>query len=136
MYCPKCGTENHDNNYQCTQCGEILHATSAPPAPQTELRAAPAPAPIQPVAPVTLPNYLWQSIVVTIFCCWPLGIPAIVYSAQVNSKVAKGDIEGARASSKNAKMWCWIALGTGLVIGLLYIILMAMGVVSNMHVGG
>ncbi len=34
MYCPKCGTENHDNNYQCTQCGEILHATSAPPAPQ------------------------------------------------------------------------------------------------------
>jgi len=65
-----------------------------------------------------------------------LGIPAIVYSAQVNSKVAKGDIEGARASSKNAKMWCWIALGTGLVIGLLYIILMAMGVVSNMHVGG
>ncbi len=29
MYCPKCGTLNHDNNYQCTQCAEILH----PPAP-------------------------------------------------------------------------------------------------------
>ncbi len=34
MYCPKCGTQNQDNNYQCTQCGEILHpATPAQPAP-------------------------------------------------------------------------------------------------------
>ncbi len=123
MFCRQCGAPNDDNAWKCVQCG-------------TELRAAPAPTPTQPVATVTIPNYLWQSIVVTVFCCWPLGIPAIVYSAQVNSKVAKGDIEGARASSKNAKMWCWIALGTGLVIGLLYIILMAMGVVSNMHVGG
>lgn len=123
MFCRQCGAQNDDNAWKCVQCG-------------TELRAAPAPAPIQPVATVTIPNYLWQSIVVTIFCCWPLGIPAIVYAAQVNSKIAKGDIEGARASSKNAKMWCWIALGTGLFVGLLYIILLALGVVSNMHIGG
>ena len=31
MYCPKCGTENHDNNYQCTQCSEILHAAAPTP---------------------------------------------------------------------------------------------------------
>lgn len=31
MYCRKCGTQNSDNNYQCTQCGEILH----PAAPRT-----------------------------------------------------------------------------------------------------
>jgi zinc ribbon protein len=31
MFCRKCGTQNLDNNYQCTQCGEILH--SAAPAP-------------------------------------------------------------------------------------------------------
>lgn len=24
MYCPKCGTENHDNNYKCIKCGQIL----------------------------------------------------------------------------------------------------------------
>jgi len=30
MYCPKCGTENDDNNFKCTRCGEILHP-SAPP---------------------------------------------------------------------------------------------------------
>jgi hypothetical protein len=25
MYCPKCGTENHDNNYRCIKCGQVLH---------------------------------------------------------------------------------------------------------------
>jgi hypothetical protein len=50
----------------------------------------------------------------------PLGIPAIVYAAQVNSKVMQGDIAGARNSSKNAKMWCWIAFGSGLAINLIY----------------
>jgi hypothetical protein len=30
MFCPKCGTENQDNNFKCTKCGEILHP-SAPP---------------------------------------------------------------------------------------------------------
>ena len=30
MYCPKCGTQNDDNNFRCAQCQEILHP-SAPP---------------------------------------------------------------------------------------------------------
>jgi hypothetical protein len=28
MYCPKCGTENHDNNFKCTRCGDILHPSA------------------------------------------------------------------------------------------------------------
>lgn len=24
MYCPKCGTQNDDNNYKCTNCGTII----------------------------------------------------------------------------------------------------------------
>jgi hypothetical protein len=28
MYCPKCGTENQDNNFKCTKCGEVLHPSS------------------------------------------------------------------------------------------------------------
>jgi interferon-induced transmembrane protein/zinc ribbon protein len=122
MYCRQCGAQNEDNAWKCVQCG-------------AELRAAPAAA-ATPAQPVTIPNYLWQSIVVTIFCCWPLGIPAIVYAAQVNSKVARGDIEGAQASSKNAKMWSWIAFGTGLLFGVVYLALVLLGVVSNMHLGG
>jgi hypothetical protein len=30
MYCPKCGTENHDNNFKCTHCQAILHPSGPP----------------------------------------------------------------------------------------------------------
>ena len=30
MVCPKCGTENHDNNFKCAQCGEVLHPSPPP----------------------------------------------------------------------------------------------------------
>jgi len=105
VFCPKCGAPNDDNAWKCVQCQTVLQQATPP--------AAGGP-------PVVMPNYLWQAIVYTVCCCWPLGIPAIVYAAQVNSKVVQGDLEGARNSSKNAKMWCWIALGGGLVAGLIY----------------
>ncbi|MFZ0961326.1 MAG: CD225/dispanin family protein [Terriglobia bacterium] len=105
MYCPKCGAPNDDNAWKCIQCQTILQQ---------------APPPVAGIPPGVVPNYLWQAIVCTACCCWPLGIPAIVYAAQVNTKVAQGDISGARQSSKNAAMWCWIAFGSGLVTGLIY----------------
>lgn len=57
-----------------------------------------------------IPNYLWQSIVVTILCCLPLGIPAIVYAAKVDNLKASGNIAGALEASANAKKWCIISL--------------------------
>ena len=63
----------------------------------------------------TVPNYLWQSIAVTACCCLPFGIAAIVFAAQVNSKLEAGDLQGAMESSRKAKMWCWIGFGLGLV---------------------
>jgi len=73
---------------------------------------------------VPITTYLWQSIVVTIFCCWPLGIPAIVYAASVSSKQARGDTAGALDASKKAAMWCWISFAVGLVAIIGYIVLM------------
>ncbi len=55
---------------------------------------------------VNIPNYLILSILTTLFCCWILGIPAIVYAAKVNTLVAQGDYEGARAASNTARAWC------------------------------
>jgi hypothetical protein len=57
----------------------------------------------------------------------PFGIPAIVYSAQVNGKIQSGDIQGAIDSSKKAKMWGWISFGVGLVTGVIYGIATAFG---------
>jgi hypothetical protein len=67
-----------------------------------------------------VPNYLVFAILTTVLCCLPAGIAAIVYAAQVNGKLQAGDIAGAQAASKNAKMWCWIAAGAGVAVGLIY----------------
>ena len=66
-------------------------------------------------------DYLVQSILVTLCCCLIGGIISIVYAAQVNSKWAAGDSAGALAASENAKMWCWLSFGIGIVTNLIAI---------------
>jgi hypothetical protein len=74
-----------------------------------------------------IPNHLVMAILVTLFCCLPFGIVAIVYAAQVNGKVALGDIQGAQKASRSAKIWSWWALGVGIVIGILFTSLSIIG---------
>lgn len=61
-----------------------------------------------------IPNYLVPAILSAI-CCFPLGIIGVVFAAQVNGKVAAGDIPGALDASKKAKLFSYIFLGLGLV---------------------
>src|SRR5215470_7343952 len=77
--------------------------------------------PPPPSAPATVPNYLVPAII-SIFCCWPLAIPAIIFATQVNTKVAAGDIAGAQESSKKAKTFSFIAIGIG-VLGIICYVL-------------
>jgi hypothetical protein len=78
-------------------------------------------------APATVPNYLIPAIL-SLLCCWPLAIVAIIFAAQVNGKVAAGDIQGAMDSSKKAKLFSFIAIGLGVALGLVYVVLMLLGV--------
>lgn len=55
-------------------------------------------------------NYLVFSILVTMFCCLPFGIVAIVKSCGVDSAYLAGDVELAVAESRSAKKWCLISL--------------------------
>ena len=50
-------------------------------------------------------NYLVHSILATLFCCWPLGVVAIIQASKVNTLYAEGDFEGAQKASKSAKTW-------------------------------
>src|SRR5216117_4067827 len=68
-----------------------------------------------------VPNYLVPAII-SIFCCWPLAIPAIIFATQVNGKVAAGDMAGAEDASKKAKMFSFIAIGLGVLGILIYIV--------------
>ena len=135
MYCPKCGTENTNNAAICIECHHNLQSLQQPGA------AAPPPEVVQPLPqmgaqPVgRVPNYLVQSILLTLFCCLPLGIVAIVFAAQVNSKLAAGDYNGAIESSNKAKMWCWWSFGLGLASMVLYIGFMVAGIVSGLAGG-
>lgn len=70
-----------------------------------------------------VPNYLTQAILVTLFCCLPFGIVAIVYAAQVNARLECADLEGAVKASNNAKKWCWFGFIGGAIILILYVIL-------------
>jgi hypothetical protein len=75
--------------------------------------------------PTNVPNYLVPAII-SLFCCFPLGIVGVIFAAQVNGKVASGDIAGAMDSSKKAKLFSFIAIGLGLVVIVLYVIWMVL----------
>lgn len=85
------------------------------------------PPPSPTAAPANIPNYLIPAIL-SLFCCWPLSIVAIIFAAQVNGKVSSGDIQGAMDASKKAKLFSFIAIGIGLALGLIYLVLMVLGV--------
>jgi hypothetical protein len=72
-------------------------------------------------APASVPNFLVPAII-SLFCCLPLGIVAVIFAAQVNSKVAAGDVVGAQDSAKKAKMFSYIAIGLGLLAIVCYVL--------------
>lgn len=74
-------------------------------------------------APANVPNYLIPAIV-SLFCCLPLGIVGVIFAAQVNGKVAAGDIQGAMDSAKKAKLFSFIAIGLGLAGIICYVLML------------
>lgn len=53
---------------------------------------------------------LWQSIAVTLLCCLPFGIVAIVYAAKVDGYKAQGDFAGAMVAAASSRKWCNISV--------------------------
>ena len=91
---------------------------------------------VQPAAAVQMPgmqNYLVQAILVTLCCCMPLGIVAIVYAAQVSSRLAVGDLAGAQDSANKAKFWCWLGFGLGLIGAVGYGIVSGLAFLGEHH---
>lgn len=71
-------------------------------------------------------NLVW-AILVTIFCCLPFGIVAIVYAARVDGLARAGDLAGARDASRKAQNWSIAAAAVGLLIGLGWLVVAIVG---------
>ena len=93
------------------------------------------------VAPGSIPNHLAWAIVSTVLAtclCCPIGligIVAIVFSTQVNSKLAAGDFAGAEQASKNARTWSIVATvlaGIGLLLTIAFLSMGGMAQYSEM----
>lgn len=86
--------------------------------------------PYQPFGPQTsstpMPKtYMTEAILVTLFCCLPFGIAAIVNASNVSSAYTMGNVALAEEKSKNAKKWCTWGLVSSLIIFLLYLLFYA-----------
>src|ERR1044071_3545531 len=73
----------------------------------------------------TVPNYLVPAII-SIFCCWPLAIPALINATKVNGFVAAGNMAAAQEASEKAKKFMKLAFIVGVICWVLVIIFYAL----------
>ena len=103
---------------------------------QSENSVPPPPPPFTPkrVDPgVAKPdNLMIWSILATVFCCLPLGVAAIVYSNKVDERWNAQDYRGAMNAAKNAKTFCLVSLGGGILIIVFYLIILIAGVSASL----
>lgn len=77
--------------------------------------------PQQPIANATVDtpkqpsSYLAWAIVVTLLCCLPAGVAAIIFSCRVNSKWARGEYDDAVRASNRAQLWIILSIVHGLI---------------------
>jgi hypothetical protein len=81
-------------------------------------------------------NHLAMAIIVTLLCCWPLGIPAIVNATKVSRLWSQGRYDEAQQSANRARTWSIVALcGAAVwVIGILiYIAIFGLAVFEGIQ---
>ena len=115
MFCTNCGHQLSPGMTLCPNCG--AHVVTPPVMVQMQ----------------TIPNYLIQSILVTLCCCMPFGVVAIIFAAQVSTKLAAGDLAGAQQASNTAKMWCWIGFGCGIVVAIIGVLANVGALLTGAH---
>lgn len=74
-------------------------------------------------------THMVGAILVTLFCCLPFGVIAIIKASNVSSCYNRGDYNGAVQSSNEAKKWInWSLLGG--IVYLIFVIIYFIGVIG------
>jgi len=76
-------------------------------------------------------NWLLESILVTLLCCNPLAIVAIIYAAQVDTTFYEGDREKAEQFSSNAALWVRVAFGVSVIVAFFYFFILLFSYLSG-----
>ncbi len=76
-------------------------------------------------------NWLIESVLVTIFCCLPLGIVGIILSTMVDSMWKEGHKEAAERLSAEAGRWVKVGIIAGVLMIIIYMMLMYFGVIES-----
>ena len=139
MNCPSCGAILSEGAAFCPNCGQPVGAQPEYRQPEQSAYQSPYQQPEQSAyqspyqspyqqpyqnqyqqqgAPVKSGAYLTWSIIVTVLCCWPFGIPAIVNAARINKCNEQGDYLGAEAAAKKSKTWTIVSACVGFVLGI------------------
>ena len=105
MFCVECGAEISDNAVVCPQCGVPVAGKGF------DANGKPL-----------VHNHMVAAVLTTIFCCVIGGVIAMLYAAQVNTKLAQGDIAGAQSAARTAMGWIIANLLLGLLIAICYVI--------------
>ncbi|CAH3192345.1 unnamed protein product [Porites evermanni] len=84
---------------------------------------------ILPSAPPRPSTWLGLSIFTFLFCAWPIGLAAMIFSCMVDSSYNGGDYEGARRNSKIAMWLNIIALLSG--VGVVTFIVIRFAILVN-----
>jgi hypothetical protein len=92
-----------------------------------------APPPSRTRAPETdqVRSHLAAAVVCALVCFAPLGVAAVVYAGNVRTRLALGDVEGARRASRMAKRLCWAS--AAMTMGFLLLIVVGAGGYSDIH---
>jgi hypothetical protein len=92
---------------------------------------APAFAPTARRDPRPVHSHQVAAVLCTLFCFAPLGVAAVVHAGHVRTRLAIGDLDGARRSSRTTARLCW---GSVLVtVGCVLVLVICAGPYSETH---
>ncbi|XP_013401965.1 proline-rich transmembrane protein 1 [Lingula anatina] len=69
-----------------------------------------------------IPDQMGYAIFVTLCCCWPMGIMAIVKALASRDAIARGDLVEGKSKAEDAKRWSHWALGVGIAFFLIIVV--------------
>ena len=101
----------------------VVPPTPAPPQPANATTAATASSKPRHTELCPNNNLVW-AILVTVMCCMPFGIPAIINSNKVEPLWNAGRKIEAIQKAEASRKWCWAGVICGLIWSILYFILM------------